>query len=189
MACAFAISYLYQYPSEKVGPSSFACDVTIRNAKFESNLQALAVPISDEEQPIFTLLNDQNFTFQIDFVNTNASCTKLSISEVTDSSTISLNLSSCSNINGTLSATVFLPEHAITLQAVLDDIQLVGGMRIGLSGPGQDNGLYSLLELNFIQSFHSPSGQTLAQTATIDMALTKVCNHSLLLNFYILKND
>jgi hypothetical protein len=112
---------------------------------------------------------------------------KLSISEVTDSSTISLNLSSCSNINGTLSATVFLPEHAITLQVVLNDIQLVGGMRIGLSGPGQDNGLYSLLELNFIQAFYSPSGQTLAQTATIDMALTKVCNHSLLLNFYILK--
>ncbi len=174
MACAFAISYYNQYPSEKVGPSSFACDVTIRNAKFQSNLQALAVPISDEEQPIFTLLNDQNFTFQIDFVNTNFSCMKLSIYEVTDSSTIYLNLSSCSNTNGTLSAKLFLPQHAITLEVVLNDIQLVGGVRIGLSGPGQEDDSYSLQELNFIQAFYSPSSQTLGQTATIGMAITKV---------------
>jgi hypothetical protein len=122
-------------------------------------------------------LNEQNFTFQIEFINTNFSCMELSISEVTDSSTIALKLLSCSNINGTLSASVFLPQHAITIQAVLNDIQLVGGIRIGLSGPGQENGSYLLQELNFIQSFYSPSAQTLAQQATIGMALTKVCDH------------
>jgi hypothetical protein len=177
MACAFSGLYLNQYPAEKVGPSTFACDVTIRNAKYEANLQALAVPIVDEEQPIFTLLNAQNFTFQIDFVNTNFSCMILSISEVTDSSTIPLNLLSCSNLNGTLSAKVFLPDHVMTVQAVLNGIQLVGGVRIGLYGPGQEEDLYLLQELNFIQSFYSSSGQTLAQKATIDMALTKVCDH------------
>jgi hypothetical protein len=177
MACAFAILYLNQYPAEKVGPFTFACDVTIRNAKFESNLQALAMPIADEEQPIFTLLNEQNFTFQIDFVNTNFSCMKLSISEVTASSTIPLNLLSCSNLNGILSAKVFLPQHAIEMQVVMNGIQLVGGVRIGLNGPGQEEDLYSLQELNFFQSFSSPSGQTLAQQSDISVALTKVCDH------------
>jgi hypothetical protein len=175
MACVFAISYLYQYPSEKVGPSSFACDVTIRNAKFESGLQALAVPISDEEQPIYTLLNEQNFTLQIDFVNTNTSCMDLSIFEVTDSSTINLYPFSCTNINGILSMRMFLPQHGITIQAVLNSIELVGGMRLGLSGPGQETEFYSLQELNFIQSFYS-SSETLSQQATINMALTKVCH-------------
>ncbi|CAF5147019.1 unnamed protein product, partial [Rotaria sp. Silwood1] len=35
MAYAFAMSYLNQYPSEKVGPSTFAYDTTIRNTKFQ----------------------------------------------------------------------------------------------------------------------------------------------------------
>ena len=47
MAYVFGISYLNQYPAELVGPSSFACDVDIRNAKYESNLKALAVPVSN----------------------------------------------------------------------------------------------------------------------------------------------
>jgi hypothetical protein len=182
MAYAFAISYMNQYPAEKVGPSTFACDTTLRNAKFASSLQARAVPVSDEEQTIFTLLNDQNFTLQVDFINTAASCMTLSISEVTELATTSLKFLSCSDQNGTLSATVFLPEHDITIEAVLDDIQLVGGVRVGLSGPGQQHDLYTLKELNFIQSFYSQSAQTLAQEVSIDMALTKV-------SIFILNND
>ncbi|CAF3115372.1 unnamed protein product [Rotaria sp. Silwood2] len=178
MAYAFAISYLNQYPSEKVGPSTFACDTTIRNAKFQSSLQALAVPISDEEQPMFNLLNEQNFTFYLDFINTAASCMSLSISEVTDSSTISMILLSCSDLNGTLSATVLLPQHDIKITATLNDIQLVGGVRVGLSGPSSKNDSDTLKELNFRQSFYSKSGGTFAQAATIDMVLTKVINET-----------
>ncbi len=178
MAYAFGISYLNQYPSEKVGPSNFACDTTIRNAKFDSSLQALAVPISDEEQPIFDLLNDQNFTLQLNFINTIASCMKLSISEVTATSTTSLKPSSCSNQNGTLSITVFLPQHDITIEVVIDDIQLVGGVQVGLSGPGQENDSYTLQELNFLETFYSQTAGTLGQDVTIDMALTKVSRYS-----------
>jgi hypothetical protein len=49
-------------------------DPTIRNEKFDSRLQALAVPVSAAEQTIFNLLNNQNFTRQLDFINTAASC-------------------------------------------------------------------------------------------------------------------
>ena len=153
MAYAFAMSYLNQYPAEKVGPSNFACDVTIRNAKFESSLQALAVPISDEEQPIFDFLNEQNFTFQLDFINTVATCAKLSIVEVTDSSTTALEQLSCLSVNGTLSATVFLPQHDITIKATVADIQLIGGVRVGLSGPSQGKRFIQLKNTQFSAGF------------------------------------
>ncbi len=88
-------------------------DPTIRNAKFDSRLQALAVPVSTVEQTIFNLLNNQNFTRQLDLINTTASCMTLSIYQVTDSSTTSLKLLSCSDVNGTLSPKVFLPQQQI----------------------------------------------------------------------------
>jgi hypothetical protein len=174
MAYVFGFLYLNQYPSEDVGPSTFACDVTIRNAQFDTSLQALAVRVSDEEQEIFDLLNDQNFTLQLDFINTAFSCNVLSISEITESSTTSLNLLSCSNVNGTLSASVLLPDHSIELQATLDDIQLVGGVRLGLSGPGYQDDLHTLKDPDFSQSFYSSWPGTLAQNPTISMMLTKV---------------
>ncbi|CAF1330687.1 unnamed protein product [Adineta steineri] len=178
MAYTFSISYMNQYPAEKTQGSKFACDSTLRNAKFESSLQALAVPVPDDEQTIFDLLNDQNFTLQLDFINTAASCITFSISEVTDVSTTALTNSSCNNINGTLHTTVKLPEHAIVLQAVISDIQLIGGLRIGLLGSGTQKDTFTLQELNFLQTFYSPSSETLAQIVTIDMALTKVINET-----------
>lgn len=174
MAYAFAMSYLNQYPSEKVGPSTFACDSTIRNAKFQSTLQALAVPVSDEEQPMFDLLNEQVFTMQLDFINTNTICRSLFIYEVIETSYILLNQSSCSDFNGTLSTKIVLPQHDITIKAVLDDIQLVGGFRMGITGPGKANDTCTLQELNFIETFYSSSGLTLAQQVSISMAMTKV---------------
>ena len=174
LAYFFAMSYLDQYPSEKVGPSTFACDSTIRNAKFQSNLQALAVPVSDEEEPLMTSLNDQIFTMQLDFINTNTICMSLFIYEVIESSTVLLNHSSCSATNGTLSAKVVLPQHDIIIKAVLNDIQLVGGIRLGLAGPGKEDDSHTLQELNFFRSFYSSSNLTLAQESTIYMAMTKV---------------
>jgi hypothetical protein len=174
MAYAFAGSFLNQYPAEKVGPSNFACDTTIRNAQFESSLQALAVPISDEEQPMFDLLNAQNFTLLLSFINTAASCTKLSVSQISASVTTGLAQSSCTDVNGTLSATVLLPQHNINLQVIINDIQVVGGVLLGLSGPGLTSGLYELLALNFWNVFYSTLPGTLAQTPNIDLVLTKV---------------
>ena len=173
MAYVFALLYLNQYPSEKVGPSTFACDTTIRNAKFHSSLQALAVPLSSEEQPMFDMLNKQNFTLHLEFINTAASCKTLSIVEVTDSAMVTLKLSSCSNLNGTLSATVLLTQHDVTIMAIVDTIELIGCVRIGLSSARQQNKLYTLKELDFREAFCSQSDQTLSQEATIYMTLTK----------------
>ncbi|UJR17028.1 hypothetical protein I4U23_003926 [Adineta vaga] len=178
MAYAFSISYLHQYPSEKAHGSMFSCDKELRNAEFESKLKALAVPVSDEEQIIFDLLNNQNFTLQLDFINTASTCMAFSITEVTELSTTTLPLSSCVNTNGTLLTTLQLPQHDITLKAVFSDIQLIGGIRVGLSGPGTQNDSSTLKQLNFRQSFYSQSAETFAQIATLHLVLTKVINET-----------
>jgi hypothetical protein len=165
MAYTFAISYMNQYPSEKTEGSRFACDPNLRNAKFASSLQALAVPISNEEQTIFN---------QLDFIHTASSCRILSISRVTESSTTTLPLLSCSALNGTRSATVHLPQQHIIIKAILSDSQVVGGVRMGLSGPGRQNGTNTLQELKFLHPFFSQSAQTFAQVETVGIALTKV---------------
>ncbi|CAF2064023.1 unnamed protein product [Rotaria magnacalcarata] len=178
MAYAFAILYLNQYPSETVGPSNFACDTTIRNANFETNLQALAVPIPSNQQIIFDLLNEQNFTLYLQFINTAATCAGLTISQVTDSATISLSLLSCSLVNGTLLARVLLPEHDLQITATLSEVQVVGGIMLGLDGPSAETEFCLLKELKFRQPFYSPSGETLAQAVTITMGLTKAINET-----------
>ena len=175
MAYNFALSYLNQYPSEKVGPSTFACDETIRNAKFESSLKALGVPVSEVETPMFVALVEQEFTVQFDFINTAMSCAALSIVEVIESSTALLPNMSCRNDGGILSARVALPQHAITVRAVLSGIVPVGGLRVGMTGPGQAKDMYTLQALNFSEAFFSASGRTLSQQATVQMSLTKVC--------------
>ena len=174
MAYGFAISYMYQYPAEKVDPSNFACDTEIRNAKYQSNLQALAVPVSDAEQPMFNMLNAQNFTMTVEFLNTNMDCPRVTVYEVIDSSVSTLALSSCSYTNGTLSMTLALPEHDVTTRIVLDDNQLIGGIRMGLTGAGRTSASYVLQELNFKQAFYSTSARTLSQTATVQVSMTKV---------------
>ena len=174
MAYRFSISYLNQYPAEKVGPSTFACDATLRNAKFQSNLQARTIPVSDLEKPMFDLLDAQNFIMTVDFLNTAFTCNRVSIVEVIASSTLPLMPSSCMNVNGTLSLSVSLPQHDVTVRFVLADIQLIGGVRIGLWGDGEEGEMYRLQELNFRQVFSSSSARTLALKAMVQLGITKV---------------
>ena len=56
-AYAFPIGYVRQYPAKQVAPSTFACDPSLRDVKYETDLKSLAVPISAEERPMFDLLN------------------------------------------------------------------------------------------------------------------------------------
>ena len=174
MAYTFAISYMYQYPIDTTHGSKFACDSTLRNAKFESSLQPLAVPPSTQEQPMFDMLDTQNFTLQFDLLNTALSCMGITFYKLTDSSTISLSPLSCSQLNGAVSTTILLPDQQITLKVVLDDIQLIGGIRVGLSGSGQNNESFTLKQLNFLQPIYSPSKLTLGQSPTIKISMTKV---------------
>jgi hypothetical protein len=175
-ALVFSTGYLNQYPAEKRNPSSFACDTTIRNAQFDTNLLSLSIPPSDEEQNMFDLLNNQQFELHLDLLNTLITCASLSTSQVLGSgtSTSILTMTSCvNNPNGTLSAVIVLPYQGVTVQLVIADIQLIGAVRIGLSGNGVQSGQCLLRDLNFRQTF-SVNDRTLGQTVTINLQLTKV---------------
>jgi hypothetical protein len=174
-AYVFSSAFYQQYPIENVGPSTFACDETLRNAEFESNLQSLAVPVFHEEQPMFDLLDHQYFNMNLEFLNTEATCDYLSADRIVGSSTESLRISECVNSSGILSATIDLGSyHALTVSWTLSGIQLIGAVRVGLSGPGSEGETYTLNELNFAQTFYDESGGLLAQTVTINLQITKV---------------
>ena len=75
-AYTFSAAFYKEYPNENTAPSTFTCGETIRNVKYESGLQSLSIPRSNEEQPIFDLLNKQHFILRLDLLNTIASCQK-----------------------------------------------------------------------------------------------------------------
>ena len=70
----FGFVYVKQYPIETAGDASFACDTSLRNAKFSSSLQLLALLKTEEERPIFELLDKQNWTLTLDLIQTGFNC-------------------------------------------------------------------------------------------------------------------
>ncbi|CAF4925501.1 unnamed protein product, partial [Rotaria socialis] len=56
-----------QYPIETSSDSYFACDTTIRNAKFQTGLQSLAIPFAKPDQQMFDLLDNQTLILNVDF--------------------------------------------------------------------------------------------------------------------------
>lgn len=188
-AFAFSSIYLNQYPAEKSDSTYFACDTEIRNAKFYTNLLSLSIPPSGEEQVMFDLLISQQFTLHVDLLNTLTTCDSLSVSQILGdgTSTSTLSFTECtSDTNGTLSATVILPYQVMTLQMVIADIQLIGAVRIGLSGNEALNERHTLKELYFRQTF-SVNDRTFTQTVNVNLQLTKVSLWFLFIFIEILK--
>ena len=71
----FSAQYYNSYPIETTGPSTYTCDTTVRNAKFSTSLQSLAIPVPDDLQEIMDLLNQQTFNLNVAFINTIYNCT------------------------------------------------------------------------------------------------------------------
>ncbi|CAF4769747.1 unnamed protein product, partial [Rotaria socialis] len=83
---------MFQYPAASVGNSNFACDVTLRNALFDTSLKSLAIPPSSEEQDMFDLLNNQQWTLNVNLINTAINCSSISPYEIIGTSSIALSL-------------------------------------------------------------------------------------------------
>lgn len=140
-AYRFSNAYLRQYPIEKVTKNStFACDVTLRNAKFSTTTQKRWDPArsTKESQPLFDLLNAQPLTLNIDLVQTAFNCQDhFYVIRNIGYKAVRLPMSNCRlNENKTImSLSVSLPVHEISVQLVLLGLKTVGAVRIGLSGP------------------------------------------------------
>lgn len=172
-AYIFSINFYKEYPNEDIGPSTYACGETIRNVKYESALQSLSIPLSKEEQPIFDLLNKQDFTLHIDLFNTIASCQDLAVYQILGLLKTKLNFN-CINSNGILSAYVKLSFQKGILKWIINDIVFVGGIRITLSASEEQIQFYQLKQLNFSETFYDYFNRTLAQMVNINLELTKV---------------
>ncbi|CAF1203378.1 unnamed protein product [Rotaria sordida] len=177
-AYAFSNAYYKQYPIETSTDAYFACDLSTRNAKFQSSLQTLGIPPSKTEKKMFDLLNEQKFSLNIEFINTLINCDVISIQALYGTIWSTIRWSNCQNNNSILYLSIPLPFQHISVQITLDQIQTIGALRIGLSGDKHEEELYKLKELNFYGSF-SKNGSVLAQTLPISLVLTKVINETI----------
>ncbi|CAF3958825.1 unnamed protein product, partial [Adineta steineri] len=186
-AYSFSNSFLRQYPVEDITHnSSFACDVTLRNAKFSTTTQQRWDPrrSTKESQPMFDSLNAQPFTLNIDLVQTAFTCDDQFYVERFDGyETTLIPITKCqTKYNGTiLSLTILLPAQVISVRLVLPGLNTVGAIRIGLSGPAaeDENGRFTLMALNFASTFVSSSlDQVLAKSMTFPIELTQIVNQT-----------
>lgn len=70
----FGTIFATKYPIETSTDSEFSCDKSLRNAQFSSLLQLLATIRSEEEKPMFDMLDQQKFTMNITFIQTGFTC-------------------------------------------------------------------------------------------------------------------
>ncbi|CAF3059575.1 unnamed protein product [Rotaria sp. Silwood2] len=145
----------------------------MRNALFETTLQSVAVPQSDEEQIIFNLLNEQQWILHVNLLNTEIACSSISAIQIIGSSSVPLKLYPCSNKNSIVKTSIVLSSDADTIQWIIDDFKPIGGLGLGLTGSGKESGSSMLKDLEFSQAFYN-SNRTLAQAAAVSLQLTMV---------------
>ena len=177
-AYAFSAKFLQQYPIETSSDSYFACDLSLRNAKFQTSIQSLSIPVTDEEKQMVNLLNNQSLTFNIDFVNTLMNCDVISLQALYGTRWMNTRWSECSNNNSILSLAIPLAYQQISIQIYLASVQTIGALRIGLSGHDSEQERYHLRELNFRQTFMK-YGEIVATSLPITLELTKVINETI----------
>ena len=177
-ASIFSHHFLEKYPIETSSDFRFACDPSIRNAKFETSVQSLTIPLSGGDQKMFDLLDEQPFILNVDFVNTVINCDAVSVDALFGTTWSTIRWSACNNTNYTLTLSIPLPYQYITVRIEVADTRTIGALRLGLSGPPQQNEIYSLRELNFYEPFYK-DGFILARTLPVSMSLTKVVNETI----------
>ncbi|UJR38772.1 hypothetical protein I4U23_031437 [Adineta vaga] len=186
-AYVFSNAYLHQYPIEQLkGNNSFACDVTLRNAKFTTTTQKRWDPrrTTKESQLIFDLLDSQLFTLNIDLIQTAYTCNDQFYLQRNDGyKIISISITTCTmNYNNTiLSLEIVLPIHELSVQLVLLGLKTIGAIRLGLSAPEAEieDGKFIVMKLNFASTFISSSlDQVLAESIVFPIELTKIINRT-----------
>ncbi|CAF1085341.1 unnamed protein product [Adineta steineri] len=178
----FSQSYLHQYPIETTSPSTFACDDTLRNAKFDTNLQSLSTPRNEEEQPMFDLLEQQQFILTIDFINTQQTCDDVEVTQTIHAYSKAIS-SNCSYNRSILTISTVLQSHTIELNYDFTYARSIGGFRVRFYGQqlesrnSSSNIHYLVRELNFIQPFLN-NNQTMAYDPNIEFELIRVINQT-----------
>ncbi len=173
-AYRFSSGFINEYPIETAPNATFACDLTLRNSKFSTSMQSLGIPFPEEEQPLVNMLDNQSFTLNVAFINTEFSANNLNVSREIGS--ILLNLPQQTNVTeGILAVSTNLPSHSTTIVFNVSSNSACGAFRVGLTGPSMSDGNYYVQELNFSYAFNY-SNRTLTQNPTITIQLIKLIN-------------
>ncbi|CAF3834074.1 unnamed protein product [Rotaria sordida] len=179
--CVFSGKYYKSYPIEAVGPSTYTCDTSIRNAVFSTSLRSLAVPPNDNIQGMMDLLNDQEVYLTISFLNTAYGCiyTEGTLNYLIGEAWLPVTPKpSCNVLNYTVSYSAPLPFRPITVQFILPNAYPIGGLRIGLSGRGENkSSVATLQDLGFSKTFNQ-SERILGTDVNMTLELTKVINNT-----------
>jgi hypothetical protein len=184
--CQFSVGFTSLYPIETVSlddSTAASCDSIFPNAKFSSGLQLVSIRHHEEEQRIFTILDEQNITLTVQFVSTGFLCHNVTMQQNLDrGQRIPSNDFNCSYDEeiSILSVSTVLPQHLITMQFDLTGPYFIGGLRICVSGSSnvEDDDKFTLQELNFCQFFYTDN-ETLTINPTIGVKMTKVVNRTL----------
>ncbi|CAF0757328.1 unnamed protein product [Adineta steineri] len=175
----FGSVFLKLYPAETSDDAYFACDSSLRNAQFSSGLQLLTTIKSDDEQPIFDMLDSQNFTLEINFVQTGFTCNDVFAQTNFGSYAVSFSLTNCilQPDNATLTVSISMPYHLMNIQLNLTGQSYIGGVYICLMGDNStsNDSLNTVQQLKFCQLF-STDNQTISQNTEISFILTKTIN-------------
>ena len=178
MGMWFTIQFLRQYPYETAAEPGFGCDQQW-NAKFSSSLQSVALPPDAISAPMYSMLAEQQLSLVLDLLNTNVSCDQAAAAVVTATLT-RINFDCQSTSTGTISLTTQLPSLSTTLQFTFQGPQLVGAVRLSITGAAAstvaDNGdAYELRAVSASQPLFS-AGSTLQKELQLAISLTKVIN-------------
>ncbi|CAF3996068.1 unnamed protein product [Rotaria magnacalcarata] len=95
----------------------------------------------------------------------------MSSNQFIDGLLVPINFIACSENNSTVKSSFLVPHDVATIQFIINDIKPIGGVKIGMTGPGTENNTSILKELGFSQAFYN-SNRTLAQTASVALQLT-----------------
>ena len=115
----FSASFIRRYPIEEISePATFACDQSLINAQFSTGLELLAIPKSEDSQPIFDLLDEQIFYLTVELINTGFKCNSITTQEnLIGTKYVPLAIDCSQSIsNATTSVTFPLPRHQTTVQ-------------------------------------------------------------------------
>ena len=172
-AARFSHSYHYRYPLEKqvcneTLPYDFQC---LHNAKFDTSLQLLT-SANDQYEQIFDLLNSQQFTLNVELINTSIHCGQILLEYIEGYAFLPF---SCYTNDLFLYLSTELPGHNLNLKLSLISKNIIGAIRVGLSGTEARLRNNSLQKLNFSQTFNR-TNHSLSSDPFIFLQLTKSIN-------------
>lgn len=143
-------------------------------------MQSLATPVSENDQPLFDLLENQKFTLNVDFISTAFLPSQLSVFQVTGTGTRVLS-KTASTHDGILYSSTALNAQSITVRFILADNWPIGAIRVGLSAPALEDENYKVQALKFSQVFNY-TDRILTQDPELTIQLIRLINETEALN-------